>query len=346
MLVFISWSGQKSHYVAQALHSWLKDTMQVLEPWLSSEDIRQGARWNVDVARKLEEATFGILCLTRDNLSEPWVLFEAGALAKTLDQSLVCPYLIDLKPSELKGPLVQFHAAQATESDTRKLLHSMNKQLGKNALPDAQVDRACRKWWPDLEIVLRQLPEPTTPLEELRSDRELIEELLDRVRRIDTSTELSVSSPSGLEFAHAFPRSLFEGPDVTKLLTKVDESDADTDPNAAIWSTSHVDFPRHVLDGLWSTRWGGGTAPCKWITGIARVQVYGDSLYAVTHDGRADCLIVVKQIGSGRLAGRYINLDAPSEVLPWVGRVVHKDRIDGFWTQGRWDLRRGATRGQ
>src|SRR5687767_11959277 len=112
MRIFISWSGDRSLAVAQTLHRWLKDVWHRVDPWISTEDIRIGARWNPEVAQKLEEARFGILCMTKENLAAPWLIFEAGALAKTLDRSFVCPFLFDLKPSELKGPLVQFQAAR------------------------------------------------------------------------------------------------------------------------------------------------------------------------------------------------------------------------------------------
>jgi len=344
MLIFISWSGPRSQYVAEALRLWLKDVMQQLDPWVSSEDIRQGSRWNIDVAKKLEEASFGILCLTRDNLTEPWILFEAGALAKTLAQSHVCPYLIDLKPSDLRGPLVQFQCAQATESDTRKLIHSINKAMGEKALPEDQVDRACRKWWPDLDAALHRVPKPRSALPEPRSERELLEELLDRVRRIDISTQKEIGSSMGPpQSQFELPRNLFnlfEGEDVLALLGRVDSLGTKEDQNAIPWSQSDLDVPGDELDGLWSTRWNGGSALERWISGVARVQVYGEYLYAITHDGQADCFIATRRLDGHRLAGRYINLGAPREVLAWAGRIIDNNRIDGYWMQGRWDLRR------
>lgn len=341
MLVFISWSGETSRYVAEQLRAWLKDVMQRVEPWVSSEDVRQGARWNVDVARKLEEATFGILCLTRDNFNQPWLVFEAGALAKTLDQANVCPYLINLKPTEVSGPLVQFQAATATEEGTRRLVHSINKALGENSLPDEQIDRACRKWWPDLKSTLDRAPQARTTLPDLRSERELLEEMLGRVRRIDARAEVSELMLENAVAAFDYPRDLFQGRDVTALLTKLNKLGQQDDRNASVWSRSHLNFDANELDGLWATRWGGGIAHDDWVAGVARVQVYGACFYALTHDGRADCIIAAKRVDNNRLAGRYINLGAPSEVLAWAGRIVDPNRIDGFWTQGRWDLRRG-----
>lgn len=37
MKVFISWSGQTSHHVAQALYNWFPKVIQTIEPFLSNE---------------------------------------------------------------------------------------------------------------------------------------------------------------------------------------------------------------------------------------------------------------------------------------------------------------------
>lgn len=36
-------------------------------------------------------------------------MFEAGALTKSLTVARVCPLLFGVEPSDIKGPLVQFH---------------------------------------------------------------------------------------------------------------------------------------------------------------------------------------------------------------------------------------------
>src|SRR4051812_15973009 len=101
MKVFLSWSGQTSRMVAEALRDWLPAILQAVEPWMSAEDIEKGARWSSDIGKHLEEAKIGIVCLTKDNQHEPWIQFEAGALSKTLDNAFVIPYLLDLKPADL-----------------------------------------------------------------------------------------------------------------------------------------------------------------------------------------------------------------------------------------------------
>ena len=102
MKVFLSWSGEESHYVAARLRDWLPDVIQDIEPWMSSADIAAGARWSTNIQRQLSETSLGILCVTRENQGAPWLVFEAGALAKTIDGTYVCPYLIDMTAAQLE----------------------------------------------------------------------------------------------------------------------------------------------------------------------------------------------------------------------------------------------------
>src|SRR5579875_159793 len=115
MDVFISWSGERSKYVAEALRGWLKQVIQAVKPWLSSEDILAGARWNVEIANRLSATKFGIICVTPENLDSNWLVFEAGALAKTIDdRTFVCPFLIDMDEINPQHPLSQFQCKRAT----------------------------------------------------------------------------------------------------------------------------------------------------------------------------------------------------------------------------------------
>lgn len=86
--VFISWSGDISLKVATVFRDWLPSVIQSIEPYVSSEDIDKGARWSTDIAKELENSTFGILCDTKENIEAPWLSFEAGALSKTMEKVL------------------------------------------------------------------------------------------------------------------------------------------------------------------------------------------------------------------------------------------------------------------
>ena len=126
MKVFLSWSGNLSHQVACVLKGWLPCVIQSVKPWVSSEDIEKGTRWSTDIAKELKDTAYGIFCITKDNLGAPWVNFEAGAISKLIDEANVSPFLIDMKKSDVQGPLAQFQLTVLDKEDASKLVHSIN----------------------------------------------------------------------------------------------------------------------------------------------------------------------------------------------------------------------------
>ena len=94
---------------------------------MSATDIEKGTRWSTDIGTQLAQARVGIICLTPENVKEPWVIFEAGALSKTLENTFVCTYLLDIEPADLRFPLALFQATKTGKEDTRKLLGTINR---------------------------------------------------------------------------------------------------------------------------------------------------------------------------------------------------------------------------
>jgi hypothetical protein len=182
MDVFISWSGAQSKQAAEALHHFLPLMINAIQPWLSSEDIEAGARWASDIAGKLQQSRVGIICLTPTNLDSIWIHFEAGALAKTLANTFVCPYLVGVEPSDIKGPLTQFQAKRANEEDTRNLIDMLNLALAENAIKADRLSEAFIVWWPKLKAKLDAI-EKEEPRAKRRSERDMLEELLELARK-------------------------------------------------------------------------------------------------------------------------------------------------------------------
>lgn len=83
--VFISWSGELSNRLAEALRQWLPAVLQFVKPYFTPSDIEKGARWGSDILSELSESDIGIICLTKENQNMPWILFEAGAISKNFD---------------------------------------------------------------------------------------------------------------------------------------------------------------------------------------------------------------------------------------------------------------------
>jgi len=201
MRVFLSWSGELSHKVALAFRDWLPSVIQSLEPYVSSEDIDKGARWSAEMAQELEKSRYGIICVTKENVSKPWINFEAGALSRSIEKSTVLPFssavspfLFDLKSSDLEGPLTQFQYVVNERADIFKLISSINGKVDVNQLPVEKVEKAFEKWWPELQSVLSKIAaevpvsaETKTPP---RRPEEILEELLELVR---TQQRLMVS---------------------------------------------------------------------------------------------------------------------------------------------------------
>jgi hypothetical protein len=169
--------------IAEALRDWLPCVIQAAEPWMSESDIAPGDRWSTSLADQLEDAHFGIICLTPENLKAPWIHFEAGALSKVIGKSHVCPYLFDLDPKNLEYPLAQFQAIKSDGDGTKKLVHTINNALDAEArLPDAQFIKIHDKWWPDLEVKLKDIPDFHDVETPKRDIDDMIMEMMELIR--------------------------------------------------------------------------------------------------------------------------------------------------------------------
>jgi len=168
MKVFLSWSGELSHKIAVELRDWLPYVIQSIQPYVSSEDIDKGTRWSIDIAKELEDSSFGILCVTPQNLEAPWINFEAGALSKAFNNSNVSPFLFGLKPSDLKkSPLLQFQSTLYEKKDLLKLILSINNAVGAEKLDESKLKKTFDVWFETLKLKLDTfLPEAADPLKE------------------------------------------------------------------------------------------------------------------------------------------------------------------------------------
>lgn len=168
MGVFISWSGERSNLIAEYLRQWLMYVLQACDPWLSSQDIENGSIWNNEINEQLQAHTMGIICLTKENLHAPWILFEAGALAKGLKTSRVYTLLIELKPEDIDSPLDQFnHTFANDEQSMFNMIVSINHYM-KKPLDHETLKNVFKKYWGDFEDKYNEIIKDT-----LKEDTEL-----------------------------------------------------------------------------------------------------------------------------------------------------------------------------
>ena len=180
MKVFISWSGERSRRIANEIHKWLPSVIQAIRPYFSPDDVAKGTRWAGEIAAELQASRVGLLVLTADNIEASWLVFEAGALSKSLESSRVCPLLFDIEPTDIKGPLVQFQGAKFDQSEMKRVVKMMNSELGDAALAPDVFDNVFSKWWPELSEKISKILQETkvAKKEDTRTDRDILQEIL------------------------------------------------------------------------------------------------------------------------------------------------------------------------
>lgn len=185
MKVFISWSGKRSKVLANALRDWLPMVLQYVEPWVSDKDISAGDRWAQAIAGKLEASNFGIICITPENLHSEWILFESGALSKSMLDAKVIPLLYGLELSDLSGPLSQFQAQKMEESGVMEIVRAINK-VSETKTSDQIVDQLVPALWPRLQEALQNIQDTESDEKHMRPQHEILEELVSGVRGINS----------------------------------------------------------------------------------------------------------------------------------------------------------------
>ena len=198
MKIFISWSGEQSKAVAEILRDWIKIVVQATEPFISTRDIDRGAIWFASISGELKETSIGIVCLTNENKNEPWILFEAGALAEGLSSARVCTLLIDLQPTDVQDPLAQFNHTLPQRESMWELIKTINNRLPENKLGDALLKIVFENNFPIFEsqfnVVLAKRSGSSKP--KVREDRDLLVEILETTRAIHSRMRIDHLSES------------------------------------------------------------------------------------------------------------------------------------------------------
>ena len=126
-----------------------------------------------------------MICLTPENLTAPWLLFEAGALSKlhTAQNAHVCTYLIGMPYAAVTGPFTEFQHTAATEEDTYRMVQSINAAMeeGQGQLTEDHLERTFERCWFELQRCLETLPEPQEPIPPPRKTDDMVQEVLEIV---------------------------------------------------------------------------------------------------------------------------------------------------------------------
>ncbi len=200
MKVFASWSGSESREVAELLRDWVPSVIQDVEVYVSSQDIAKGERWLSNVGNNLAEIDFGIVVVTKKNLTAPWIMFEAGALSKSVKGRLI-PLLCGIDQIETaNSPLSQFQYVRVIETEMLDMFRSINPFTA-NPLDAKRLEKTFAKFWPDFLDAYKQIdlsePKPAkkeSENEKLSNIENAVSEMMIEMRRLRSLTSDFVPS--------------------------------------------------------------------------------------------------------------------------------------------------------
>ncbi|WP_052182725.1 toll/interleukin-1 receptor domain-containing protein [Rhizobium sp. YS-1r] len=171
MRVFASWSGKTSQEVATIFKKWIPNVLQDIEVYVSSQDIEKGDRWLANVNSTLQDTNFGISVITAANATAPWILYEAGAIAKSLGEGRLIPVLCGVQGFEIPNhPLTQFQYIKAPDAEQLlALVVSLNEHVEKR-LPEDRLKETFRKWYPDFLEDYKKVSFAPPPAKDVEAD--------------------------------------------------------------------------------------------------------------------------------------------------------------------------------
>jgi hypothetical protein len=164
---------------------------------LLSEEIEKGKKWFSEITGQLSRTNFGIICLTRENLGERWILYEAGALSKSAEYSRVCPFLLDIEPTDLINPLALFQCTRNTKGDIYRLFKTIDT-CSEYPRSETTLFALVDKFWEEIREKLDSISQESVVPEgeetPIRTEREILDEML-QILRSSVVLERKTDSP-------------------------------------------------------------------------------------------------------------------------------------------------------
>lgn len=152
MDLFLSWSTERSKKLANIFNKWVTKVIPQLDVYYSPDDIQPGERWSDSIKDGLKGNPMGIFFVVEENIVQPWLNFEAGAISNQVGNTNVIPLLHDIEPSKITGPLTQFQAISYGKEDLRRLINLVNGNIKDvRKIDQIILNVVFEKWYPDFE---------------------------------------------------------------------------------------------------------------------------------------------------------------------------------------------------
>jgi hypothetical protein len=159
--------------------------IQSLRPWISSRDIPSGKRWFDQISNAANTHSYGLFCLTPENVDSKWIHFETGAISNTQAESHIVGLLLQgLSPSQISGPLSQFQHVKLNKDGMMKLLSDMNTVVESGAVSNHVLMSVFERSWSDFEAEYQKIIASASALKNIpeRPTEDILKEVLQLAR--------------------------------------------------------------------------------------------------------------------------------------------------------------------
>ena len=190
-LIFISWSGEYSKNIGNALNDLLKNCLPNTKTFFSP-NIEAGKKWFAEIEHNLNDADAGLLIVTPDNLNQPWLLYEAGAIAGSLGEKKAIPLLIGFASTDITGPLSALQAKHLDKNNLKSIIKQLNQDF--KCVEQSVCDNYFDKFYDDFEKEMNTIIQPEDSPQITRSPDDKIDEILKLTRNINNNSNKKVSS--------------------------------------------------------------------------------------------------------------------------------------------------------
>jgi hypothetical protein len=118
-------------------------------------------------------------------LEAPWLLFESGALSKSIKEASVYTLLVGgLRIGDIEGPLSHFQHTLFEKEDFFKLVKSINEAQGSAKQDETRLRKIFDKFWDELETSVSTATKIDSKPEKKRNTEDMLRELLETTNYI------------------------------------------------------------------------------------------------------------------------------------------------------------------